>query len=164
MEIVYFIRHHKIDAVKIGRTKNLSERMRKFNTYSPFGCELLGTIETSQSEKLEQHLHQKYRTQRVNGEWFLISEQDVNNELNAYNDYNVKSSFIRSFMNNWIDFDIWKSKQYISDFCNQFKAGIEADYDNRKIMNALRSICSERGYVIEKGRDHHGRFFSIFES
>jgi mRNA-degrading endonuclease YafQ of YafQ-DinJ toxin-antitoxin module len=80
---VYFFKHKKLKPIKIGYSTNESplDRFDQFKTYAPFGAELIGYIRTKEPLKLEQKLHKKYETKRLNGEWFDISIEDVENDI-----------------------------------------------------------------------------------
>lgn len=81
---VYFFRHVGLTPVKIGYTNNKSpiKRFEQFKTYAPFGAEILGFIQTNEAKKYETDLHLKYSSKRLDGEWFEISEEDVNYDIN----------------------------------------------------------------------------------
>jgi ribonuclease HI len=83
---VYFFRHVGLTPVKIGYSENESpiNRFNQFRTYAPYGSEILGFIIISDAKELETLLHRKYANKRLNGEWFDLTEQDVNNEIDFY--------------------------------------------------------------------------------
>lgn len=80
---VYFFKHIGLEPVKIGYSASPSpeKRFSQFKTYAPFGAELLGFIICDNAKELESKLHQKYSNKRLDGEWFLISIKDINNEI-----------------------------------------------------------------------------------
>ncbi len=70
---IYFILNADSNAIKIGRAKNVSKRLRALQTSSPAVLELLKTIPVeglAAAQTLEQALHQQFRELRLNGEWF----------------------------------------------------------------------------------------------
>jgi predicted GIY-YIG superfamily endonuclease len=70
--------------VKIGYSNNIERREKELKTGSPYEIKLMGWIEVSNKEnaiKLEDKLHEKYKTKRKNGEWFELSASDVLEEL-----------------------------------------------------------------------------------
>ena len=83
---VYFFRHVGLEPIKIGYSENESpiNRFKQFKTYAPFGAEIIGFIQTDEAKIIETKLHQKYSSKRLDGEWFLISEEEVQNEINFY--------------------------------------------------------------------------------
>jgi hypothetical protein len=75
MEYVYLIRAYQW--YKIGRTNYLSDRLASLSTLPPFDLELIHAIDCDDSRKAEAELHQTFAEKRVKGEWFLLSEEDV---------------------------------------------------------------------------------------
>jgi hypothetical protein len=86
--IIYFFRHNKIDAVKIGLTNsdNIIRRFTVFKTYSPFGAECIGVIRTNNFISLEKEIHKKLKESRINSknEWFSISKENAIKIINEY--------------------------------------------------------------------------------
>lgn len=62
---------------KIGRTRDIHDRMRTFEVKLPFEPRLEHTIKTSDCVALETELHHRFEAKRVNGEWFALSPGDV---------------------------------------------------------------------------------------
>lgn len=62
---------------KIGRTKNPADRMHTFSVKLPFEVEYVCVIPTDDRFTLERTLHRKFKAQRVNGEFFRLSPEDV---------------------------------------------------------------------------------------
>jgi hypothetical protein len=83
---VYFFRHIGLSPVKIGYSMSESplNRFNQFKTYAPFGSEILGFIITDEAKKIESELHNKLSPFRLKGEWFEITEEEVNNHINFY--------------------------------------------------------------------------------
>jgi hypothetical protein len=63
---------------KIGRTVNLHSRLHSIGLQLPFRVELLHTIKVSDPVKAERYLHKKFTECRANGEWFLLSVEQIN--------------------------------------------------------------------------------------
>jgi hypothetical protein len=63
---------------KIGRTINLQSRLHSIGLQLPFKVELLHTIKVSDPVKAERFLHKKFADCRTNGEWFLLSIEQIN--------------------------------------------------------------------------------------
>lgn len=63
---------------KIGRTVNLKTRFHAIGLQLPFRLEVLHTIEVSDPVKAERFLHEKFKDCRANGEWFLLSVEQIN--------------------------------------------------------------------------------------
>ena len=62
---------------KIGRTVNPADRMRTFTVKLPFEVAYVCVIATEDMYALERTLHRKFKNQRVNGEWFDLSADDI---------------------------------------------------------------------------------------
>lgn len=63
---------------KIGRTKNLTPRLLAIGLQLPFRVELVHSIAVSDPVWAERFLHKKFSACRMNGEWFLLSDADIN--------------------------------------------------------------------------------------
>ena len=61
---------------KIGRSKNVAQRLRSFGTL-PYKCVLVHTIQSENSSLIEQCLHRRFKDQRERGEWFRLEADDV---------------------------------------------------------------------------------------
>lgn len=80
---VYFFRHIGLTPIKIGYSESSSpiDRFTQFKTYAPYGSEIIGFIQTYDAKEIESQLHRKYSSKRLKGEWFEISEQECNYEI-----------------------------------------------------------------------------------
>lgn len=74
---VYFLKDQNINLVKIGRTSQLDRRKRHLEQEYNTTLELIHCIETTNTIKLEKEVHRLYADYRFEGEWFRISEQDL---------------------------------------------------------------------------------------
>lgn len=63
---------------KIGRTANPDDRLRTFNVKLPFKVSYKRLIKASDMYELEARLHTTYARCRVDGEWFRLTDADVN--------------------------------------------------------------------------------------
>ncbi len=100
--IVYFVKHRNQSPIKIGYTDDLSRRIYSFNNASPWGIDIIGTIETDNAPKLEKILHEKLKSFRLNGEWFEITEEYALSLISIYanKDYiDSKNSFETKYAN-----------------------------------------------------------------
>jgi hypothetical protein len=64
-------------AYKIGKTGNPDSRFATFKTALPFEVEYVCVIKTDDMHSLEKELHKQFADKRVNGEWFVLSPNDV---------------------------------------------------------------------------------------
>ena len=62
---------------KIGFTKNIDDRLKLFAVKLPFRVTLIHSVKTMTAGKLEIELHKKFQNKIVNGEWFALSESDL---------------------------------------------------------------------------------------
>lgn len=62
---------------KIGRSKNPKDRLKTFGVILPFEVQYEHLIPADDMCKAESALHEKYAEKRVNGEWFLLTEDDI---------------------------------------------------------------------------------------
>ena len=76
-EFVYFAQDKYSKFVKIGRTLNIENRMRDLSRSNSGKLDLLGYIPCENSKQLESAMHKFYKTKRVKGEWFRLSEEDI---------------------------------------------------------------------------------------
>jgi hypothetical protein len=128
---VYFFRHIGLTPIKIGYSENESpiHRFNQFKTYAPYGSEILGFIIISDAKELESVLHRKYSSKRLNGEWFEITEDEVNYEINFYsnvsdvkdrNDFQIAWAKYLENLKNKIQTEVQTLEHPIPKF-NQFK-------------------------------------------
>ena len=82
MGYVYLLRSNKKDALKIGTTINLEQRLKSFKSSSiNLGIEdetfeFLHTVKVDKHYELENFLHKKFADKRVCGEWFNITAEE----------------------------------------------------------------------------------------
>lgn len=62
---------------KIGRTSDPANRLRTFNVKLPFAIKYLCTIQTDDMYQLESDLHQHFADKRSDGEFFLLTQDDI---------------------------------------------------------------------------------------
>jgi hypothetical protein len=62
---------------KIGLSKQPKVRFSQIGLQLPFPYEVLHLISATNMYEAESKLHQKYAHQRLNGEWFSLTENEV---------------------------------------------------------------------------------------
>ena len=75
---------------KIGSTHNLEQRLTQLQTANPNKLIIIESIRSFNYKKLEKLLHYRFKSKRVNGEWFNLTENEVANFIttsNQLNDY-----------------------------------------------------------------------------
>jgi hypothetical protein len=65
-------KHHKI-----GRTGSVGRRMYELAIQLPEALSLVHVLETDDPEGIERYWHQRFATKRTNGEWFLLTREDI---------------------------------------------------------------------------------------
>ena len=77
-EVVYLITYDEIPRLyKIGTTTNLNKRLEILGCGCPFKIVLVHTIFIKDAVGLEHRLHKKFRNQRIKGEWFELTNNDI---------------------------------------------------------------------------------------
>ena len=77
---VYLFREKGAEYIKIGMTcrESVYDRFAAFKMYSPKESEIVHVIEAHDAKGLEKELHEKYAHLRANGEFFKLSQKDIN--------------------------------------------------------------------------------------
>lgn len=79
---------------KIGRTINVPKRMKLFTVKLPFEFEIINYFPCDDMFEAETELHATFKNDRVNGEWFTLSKEDI--ELLNTVSYFEQSQFYNS--------------------------------------------------------------------
>jgi len=67
---------------KIGKTRNLKRRKNIFEVKLPFHFVLRYHIKSTEISNLEKQLHEHFKDKQINGEWFLITENEIKEYIN----------------------------------------------------------------------------------
>ncbi len=62
---------------KIGKANDLKKRISQIKLQLPFDVELVHAIEAFHPFKVEQHWHKRFEGKRRNGEWFILTDEEV---------------------------------------------------------------------------------------
>lgn len=62
---------------KIGKTKNVTNRVNEFGVKLPMKTRLVHSFQSSQYDQAEIALHEKYSEKRSHGEWFALTQEDI---------------------------------------------------------------------------------------
>lgn len=118
---VYFFKHVGLNPIKIGYSENESpiNRFEQFKTYAPFGAELIGFIRTINAKKLETELHKKYSRDRIKGEWFEITRDEVEKCISFYSNLEDIEE-INNFQVAFAKHIVKKNDIYYNDFFKLF--------------------------------------------
>lgn len=74
--LVYLIRAEN-GPIKIGVTSNIEKRVQQLTAIIPLEIELLFIIKSDNALALEASLHSEYSDRRIKGEWFRLTNEDV---------------------------------------------------------------------------------------
>ena len=75
---IYFIKEFHSNTYKIGKSKNIVERLRMFNVKLPFEWELIHSIKVDDYSLIEKLIHKEFSDKRISGtEWFNLDEEDI---------------------------------------------------------------------------------------
>ena len=85
---VYFMKAKDDNLVKIGASKNPSKRKEQIERDLVFEIELINKIHSYNSYLLEKKLHQIHKPQRINGEWFALTDKQIE-DIRNYKDKDI---------------------------------------------------------------------------
>ena len=77
MYVYFILAEGRPRRMKIGKAKNPAERLRSLQTGSPHRLSLHGFIKCKDDKTayaIEKMLHEKFATERKNGEWFRCTD------------------------------------------------------------------------------------------
>jgi hypothetical protein len=74
---IYVIGNREYGWYKVGRTINLRQRLDTL-LLLPFPLEIVTTLRTANPPQSERTLHKIFAESRINGEWFALSDTDLN--------------------------------------------------------------------------------------
>lgn len=143
---VYFFRHIGLSPVKIGRSSHDSpaSRFEQFSTYAPYGSEIVGFIMTEKYIELESHLHKKFANKRLSGEWFDITIEDCEREINFYTakeDIEDRNEFQKAWAKN-----ILQRKELVNESISDIskKNRFKKLYESDSKLNIMQT-CKDMG-------------------
>jgi len=71
------------DGCKIGFTKRkVEDRIKEFKTGNSNDFKIISVFKSEYGTKIEKILHNKYKTKKIKGEWFLLEKEDIDNFIN----------------------------------------------------------------------------------
>ena len=77
---------------KIGKAKDIRNRTAWFELKLPFEVDLVHLIESEDYSETEKELHLAFANKRVNGEWFDLSEEDLDHIRRRYANVEIPSA------------------------------------------------------------------------
>lgn len=76
-EYVYILNAKGSDFYKIGRSDYPDKRIKQLSIQLPFPAEVIAVFRTLVCLDVEEYLHFTYRHKYLNGEWFKLDHQDI---------------------------------------------------------------------------------------
>lgn len=78
--LVYIVKIESEDKYKIGFTKRkLEERIKGLQTGCPYNIIPIFEFDSKYATKLESYLHRSFSDKRLEGEWFSLTDKDLDN-------------------------------------------------------------------------------------
>ncbi len=97
-ELVYFISDGS--RVKIGYTTNLKMRITSLQVGNPNFIEVVAII-NNVSKSIEAEIHEYFAKERISGEWFNISEEQIYSLKSKYNSFQYMSTLGSAIFELW---------------------------------------------------------------
>ena len=96
---VYFIKNNYNNQIKIGCSNDVSKRFKlleseMYHLGLDFKLTFLGAIYSDKYYIVENYLHNKYKSKRKIGEWFKISEKEVSDCINNFNQNEINKLIV----------------------------------------------------------------------
>ncbi|BBB66539.1 hypothetical protein UNDYM_2286 [Undibacterium sp. YM2] len=133
---IYFLKDTVRKKIKIGRSKNVQQRIRDLQTGNPSPLQLMGWMNVNDEVKVERRLHQTYQDWCELGEWFNIDSCEVLTELkrengfvgtpkNSYEIVGYDNDAIPEYLGvcEWQDFEIYECCPYCACLCGMHEQG-----------------------------------------
>jgi hypothetical protein len=108
---VYLVRCH--DFTKIGIADNIKKRLNALRVGNPYPVELLYSIELENVYKAERYLHERYADCRTRGEWFSLTDAQVE-EIKAVDWVTVLAT---------ASIETFTTTEITNGICNSLKTG-----------------------------------------
>lgn len=85
MEYIYFLKEWgNNNVVKIGRTTNLKQRIKKLQTGNSKKLYYYKTSIVNDNKLIEKQLHEKCKDKCIRDEWFYLTNQEIKHILNVF--------------------------------------------------------------------------------
>ena len=81
---VYFIRDMALGDIKIGIADDYRKRIQSLQTSCPQELKCVAIIQSPDFKDIEKTLHEKYNYRHHRGEWFTITEAEIDKEIEYY--------------------------------------------------------------------------------
>lgn len=84
LPMVYVLKAHDCDFVKIGQSKCIKNRLSNIQTACPFSIYLWLGLNSPKHIEIESFLHKKYSNSRYRGEWFYLSSDEEDDLIDFF--------------------------------------------------------------------------------
>jgi hypothetical protein len=84
-KLIYLIKENYMGLIKIGVATDVKNRFCMLQISCPQELELIGVFKTKAAYTVEKHLHHRFIDKHYRGEWFALTDDDIDTILN-YND------------------------------------------------------------------------------
>ncbi|QGM30151.1 hypothetical protein GI482_07075 [Bacillus sp. N3536] len=74
---IYFVKESQTGLIKIGKATNVEKRFFSLKVGIPFEIELIHKIQSNNYHLSEQLFHKHFYTKKVTGEWYNLSDKDI---------------------------------------------------------------------------------------
>ena len=101
--IIYLLKQENSNLYKIGVTKNTSKRIKQLQTGNAIPLELVETFQTSHDYKMETALHAQFSLKRMEGEWFKLSQEEVDSFFDICSRKEETMDFLKKNNHFWVD-------------------------------------------------------------
>jgi hypothetical protein len=181
---VYFIKYQSTDAIKIGMSTNIINRLNNIKTSNTDKMFLIGYIYTEQYNSLERTLHKQYKENRLTGEWFNLNINQVINAIRENNGHVVNCLFDKKLIiEDGVVVSCGDEKinaicndLYLSDLFDTIEKGVrhnigsvlgliptekQEDYSKKKITTSIKKYASQNGLKYFSGNSNGMRWFML---
>lgn len=104
---IYLIHCKEFDAYKIGRAKRPFQRSSTLQIQLPYPIEIVHLIPAEDPIKAEKYLHAMFEPERLNGEWFELSEENVDH-IRQMGSHEFREPSLNQYDQPWEDRETWE--------------------------------------------------------
>jgi len=181
---VYFVKYGSSEAIKIGMSSNIVNRIKSFQTTNSDELYLIGYVYTGDYVNLEKSLHFELKDFRLSGEWFNLN-LNICMELITKNQGVIVNSKVDKKLIIEDGVLVSCSNEKINDMCNdlylsnlfdkiergiRYKTGVyfeslpkeaKDNYSKKKISLSLKKYAKQSGLKYFSGNTNGMRWFIL---
>jgi hypothetical protein len=87
---------------KIGCTKHPVERLKQLQTANPSDLKIICTVSVKNDFMVERTLHRQFAEKNINGEWFVLDSDDIDNFTESASKIDSSISLLKEAGNHFI--------------------------------------------------------------